>query len=320
MIEVRGLTKYYGKLAALRNVSFRAAAGEVLGILGPNAAGKTTAMRILAGYTPPSAGQAYIAGFDLSQSPLEARRCIGYLPESVALYGEMSVRAYLDFMAGLRGLRRRKARLDEVMEMCQLTSVASRPAGKLSRGYRQRVGLAQALLHNPPALILDEPTAGLDPAQIIEVRDLIRSLGKDHTIILSTHILSEVEHICERVLILNEGQIVAEDSRQQLRARLKGSERILVEIAGATPALVEGELRAIPAVRDVRVKAGGAYQVHCALGSDARAEIARRVVTRGWQLLELRPEGLSLEEVFLKLTREEQAGEPAFRPPEAPHA
>jgi ABC-2 type transport system ATP-binding protein len=317
MIEVRGLTKYYGKLAALRSISFDATAGEVLGILGPNAAGKTTTMRILAGYTPPSAGQARVAGYDVAKAPQDVRRHIGYLPEEVALYGEMSVRAYLDFMAGLHGMRRRKARLDEVMEMCQLTGMASRPAGKLSRGYRQRVGLAQALLHNPPVLILDEPTAGLDPAQIIEVRDLIRSLGKAHTVILSTHILSEVEHICGRVMILNEGQIVAEDSRQQLRARLKGSERIYIEVAGATPAEVESELRAIGGVSEVRARAGDAYQVICALGNDARADIAARVVKRGWQLLELRPEGLSLEEVFLKLTQEE-------RPPDngagLPHA
>ncbi len=235
MIEVRGLSKYYGDVAAVRDITFDVARGEVLGFLGPNAAGKTTTMRILAGFMPPSAGTASVAGYDVLTDSLQARRHIGYLPESVPLYREMTVRSYLDFMATLRGMRRlkaRKARIDIVLSLCQVDHMADRPIDRLSKGYRQRVGLAQALVHNPDVLILDEPTAGLDPAQIIEVRDLIRDLGKEHTIILSTHILSEVEHICQRVMIINEGRLVAEDSREQLRSRLKGSEEIYIQVAG----------------------------------------------------------------------------------------
>lgn len=308
MIEARGLTKYYGKLAAIKDVSFDVAQGEVLGFLGPDAAGKTTTMRILAGYMPASAGQARVAGYDVARNPLDVRRNVGYLPESVPLYKDMTVRAHLHYIATLRGLRRPNPLIDRAMELVQITHMASRPVGKLPKAHRQRVGLAQALLHNPPVLILDEPTAGLDPAQIVEVRDLIRNLGKEHTVILSTHILSEVEHVCERVLILNEGQIMAEDSREQLRSRLKGSERIHLQVAGAASQQVVEELMHIADVREVQPKAGGAYAVICTLGADLRAEVAERVVGQGWQLLELRPEGLSLEEIFLKLTHDERVG------------
>ncbi|MGQ9517269.1 MAG: ABC transporter ATP-binding protein [Anaerolineae bacterium] len=308
MITVRGLTKYYGSLPAIRDVSFEVAAGEVLGFLGPNAAGKTTTMRILAGYMPPTAGQALVAGYDVVEQSLEARRHIGYLPESVALYPEMSVRSYLEFMAVLRGVRparRRKQRVDAVMAQCQITHMADRPVGKLSRGYRQRVGLAQALVHDPEVLILDEPTVGLDPAQIIEVRDLIRELGRDHTIILSTHILSEVEHVCQRVMIIHRGRLVAEDTRDRLRARLKGGELLYLEIAGAPPEEITAGLSHLPHVQDVRALGDTAYQVTCPLGSDIRAGLAQFVVQQGWQLLELRRERVSLEEIFLQLTSDE---------------
>jgi ABC-2 type transport system ATP-binding protein len=315
MITVRGLTKYYGSLPAIQDVSFDVAAGEVLGFLGPNAAGKTTTMRILTGYMPPSGGKAVVAGYDVVEHSLEARRHIGYLPESVALYPEMSVRAYLEFMAALRGVgpaRRRKQRVDEVMARCQVAHMADRPIGKLSRGYRQRVGLAQALVHDPKVLILDEPTVGLDPAQIIEVRDLIRELGRDHTIILSTHILSEVEHVCQRVMIIHEGRIVAEDTRDRLRARLKGGELLYVEIAGAPSEEITVGLLSLPHVQDVRPLGDNAYQVTCTLGSDIRAGLAQFVVQKGWQLLELRRERISLEEIFLQLTSDEP------RPDQAP--
>ncbi len=308
MITVRGLTKYYGSLPAIRDVSFDVAAGEVLGFLGPNAAGKTTTMRILTGYLPPTAGQAVVAGYDVVEQSLEARRHIGYLPESVALYPEMSVRSYLEFMAALRGVgpaRRRKQRVDEVMDRCQVAHMADRPIGKLSRGYRQRVGLAQALVHDPEVLILDEPTVGLDPAQIIEVRDLIRELGRDHTIILSTHILSEVEHVCQRVMIIHQGRIVAEDTRDRLRARLKGGELLYLEAAGASQEEIAAGLRSLPHVQDVRPLGDNAYQVTCSLGSDIRASLAQFVVQKGWQLLELRRERISLEEIFLQLTSDE---------------
>jgi len=308
MIEVRGLTKYYGDLAAVKDVTFDVAQGEVLGFLGPNAAGKTTTMRILTGYMPPSAGQASIAGYDVMKDSLEVRRHIGYLPESVPLYREMTVRAYLDFMGTLRGMggaKKRRGRIDDVMDLCQVGHMADRPIGKLSKGYRQRVGLAQALVHDPDVLILDEPTVGLDPGQIIEVRDLIRDLGKDHTIILSTHILSEVEHICQRIMIINEGLVVAEDSSDRLRARLKGSEQIYLQIAGVSPDVAMAGLSSIENVRDVRPGTDGGYDVACTLGVDLRADLAAYVVNNGWQLLELRPEGLSLEEIFLKLTRDD---------------
>lgn len=306
MITVRGLTKYYGNLAAIQDVTFDVKKGEVLGFLGPNAAGKTTTMRILAGYMPPSSGEAKVAGYDVITQSLDVRRHIGYMPESIALYGEMTVHAYLNFMATIRGMKKRKARIEEVMDVCQISNVADWPIRKLSKGYRQRVGLAQALVHDPEVLILDEPTVGLDPAQIIEVRDLIRQLGRDHTIILSTHILSEVEQVCQRVMIINEGRIVAEDSREQLRARLKGAERIYLQVAGASPREVAAALLSIPHVRAVQPGDGNAYRVTCTLGEDVRATLAAHIVQRGWQLLELRPEGLSLEEIFLKLTRDEE--------------
>ncbi len=308
MITVRGLTKYYGSLPAILDVSFDVAAGEVLGFLGPNAAGKTTTMRILTGYMPPTAGRAVVAGFDVVEQSLEARRHIGYLPESVALYPEMSVRSYLEFMAALRGVRparRRTQRVDEVMARCQITHMSDRRSGKLSRGYRQRVGLAQALVHDPEVLVLDEPTVGLDPAQIIEVRDLIRELGRDHTVILSTHILSEVEHVCQRVMIIHQGRIVAEDTRDRLRARLKGGELLYVEIAGASPADITAGLRTLPHVQDVRALGETSYQVICTLGSDIRAGLAQFIVQNGWQLLELRREQVSLEDIFLQLTSDE---------------
>jgi len=309
MIEVRGLTKYYGARAAIQDVSFHVAAGEVLGILGPKSAGKTTAMRIIAGYLPASAGQVRLAGYDVAAQPLEARRCAGYLPQTTPLYHEMTVRAHLDFLADLRGVRKRKERVERIMELCRLTPRANQPIRKLPRGTRQWVGLAATLLHDPPVLILDEPTAGMEPAQIIEARDLIRELGRTRSILLSTHILSEVEHICERVLILHAGRVIAEDSRDQLRLRLKGSESLYVRVAGASPAQVISELLAMPGVRDVQFHGDG-YHVAGVLGADLRAETAARIVGRGWQLLELRPEGVSFEDIFQTLTPDERPAIP----------
>lgn len=309
MIQVQGLTKYYGDVPALRNVSFQVEKGEVVGFLGPNGAGKTTTMRILVGYLPPTEGKATVAGYDVFFDSLEVRRRIGYLPETVPLYGEMTVRGYLEFMATIRGVSRPGTRADEVMEIVNLSDRAEQPIYKLSKGYRQRVGLAQALIHDPEVLILDEPTLGLDPKQIIEVRELIRRLGEDHTIILSTHILPEVEQVCERVLIINEGELVAEDTPERLTARLKGAERVYLQVATAgedtarLTHLVEA-LQSVEGVTSVEALGNGAFEVECTLGADRRADLADRVVKGGWRLLEMRPVGMSLEEIFLKLTTE----------------
>jgi ABC-2 type transport system ATP-binding protein len=302
MIEVENLTKYYGDLAAIKDVSFTVEQGEVLGFLGPNGAGKTTTMRILAGFIPPSSGTARVAGYDVFKDSLEVRRRIGYLPETIPLYPEMTVRSYLDFMATIRGVKERRKRLEEVMATCHIEEVADEAIGKLSKGYQQRVGLAQALVHNPDVLILDEPTIGLDPKQIIEVRELIKELGKERTIILSTHILSEAQQVCGRVLIINEGRIVAEGTPESLTALLKGGERIYIELARPSPDVKE-ELMGIEGVKSVEAKDGG-YEIECALGKDKREEIAEAAVKHKWGLLEMKKVGMSLEEIFLELTEE----------------
>ncbi len=304
MIEVKNLTKYYGSLAAIQEVSFTVEEGEVVGFLGPNGAGKTTTMRILTGFMPPSAGSARVAGYDVFDHSLEVRRRIGYMPETVPLYPEMTVSSYLNFMASLREVRHRGAKVDKVMELCHVESYADMLIGKLSKGYRQRVGLAQALVHDPEVLILDEPTIGLDPKQIIEVRELIRKLGKERTIILSTHILPEASQVCQRVLIIDEGRIVAEDTPEGLAARLKGAERIFLQVQ-APPEEMVAALQGIEGVTAVEAREDGHYEIESALGADRRAHIAKTVVEHGWNLLEMRPVGMSLEEIFLKLTAEQ---------------
>jgi len=304
MIEVRGLTKYYGNVKAIEDVSFTVEKGEVVGFLGPNGAGKTTTMRILTAYLAPTAGTAKVAGYDVFHDSLEVRKRIGYLPETVPLYPEMTVRSYLEFMARIRGVEKVKNRVQEVMEICNVDDVADWTIGKLSKGYRQRVGLAQALLHDPEVLILDEPTIGLDPKQIIEVRELIKRLGEDHTIILSTHILPEVSQTCERVLIINEGRLVAEDTPEHLTARLEGGERVLLQVVRPSPDAVQ-KLKAIPGVISVEDRGSGRYEILCETGEDRRAQIARMAVESGWDLLELRLEAMSLEEIFLRLTTKE---------------
>jgi ABC-2 type transport system ATP-binding protein len=303
MIEVKHLTKQYGGFTALHDVSFHVGKGEVVGFLGPNGAGKTTTMRILTGFMPASSGTARIAGYDVFYDSLEARRRIGYLPETVPLYNEMTVRGYLSHMARLRGVARRKEAVSRALEATHLGDRADTIIGKLSKGYRQRVGLAQALVHDPDVLILDEPTIGLDPKQILEVRELIRELGRDHTVILSTHILPEVSQICNRVIIINEGSIVAEDSPENLVAMVGGGERLFVDVDAPREAALK-TLREIPHVVHVEPGRQRGYEVTCAAGADCRAEIARRIVGSGWGLLEMRPMGLSLEDVFLKLTAE----------------
>ena len=303
MIEVSYLTKYYGNVAAIQDVSFSVAPGEVLGFLGPNAAGKTTTMRILAGYLPPSSGTARVCGYDILQDSIEVRRHVGYLPETVPLYNEMTVESYLLFFARLRGTPNPRQRLEYVVSACGLTGREREIIGRLSRGYRQRVGIAQALVHDPEVLILDEPTVGLDPRQITEVRTLIRSLGASHTIILSTHILPEVSQTCSRVLIINDGRIVAEDSPERLAAGIRGGQRVSLRVQDAS-AGAEEALAAIPGIASVSRDGAGQFLVDCQPGVECRPQIASLAVEHGWGLLELHAQDVSLEEVFLRLTSE----------------
>ena len=313
MIEVDGLTKFYGPKAAIEEVSFEVAKGEVVGFLGPNGAGKTTTMRILACFMPPTSGTARVAGFDIAKHSLEVRRRIGYLPESVPLYGDMTVRQYLAFAAEAKGVPRpeRSRRVAGVLERCLISDVQERLIRNLSKGYRQRVGLAQALVGNPEVLILDEPTLGLDPKQIIEIRSLIRDMRGERTVILSTHILPEVSMVCQRVIIINDGRIVAMDTPENLNLRLQKSSRILLEVEGPaedvqrTLAGVKGVLAVTPQeARDGRRR----FLVETEREQDLRKDLARAVANSGWGLTELRPVDLTLEDIFIRLvTREEEA-------------
>jgi ABC-2 type transport system ATP-binding protein len=310
MITVEHLTKHYGRVAAVDDISFEVPKGEILGFLGPNGAGKTTTMRILTGYMPPTAGRATVAGFDVFKQSLEARRHIGYLPETVPLYMEMTPRAYLDFIGKIRGLdgRTRRARIDDVAEKVRITDMLDRLIGKLSKGYRQRVGLAQALLGDPDVLVLDEPTIGLDPRQIVETRQVIRNLAGEHTVILSTHILPEVSMTCQRVVIINRGKIAAIDTPENLQRRMRGADALDVEVRGPAEA-VRAALQAIPHVLSVAERANGrdatVFAIECAVGSDVRESIASTIVQRGWGLRELRAASVSLEDVFVQLVTSE---------------
>jgi len=304
MIEVEGLTKDYGSRRAIDNLTFNAHAGEILGFLGPNGAGKTTTMRILTGYMPPSAGFARIAGFDVVDQSLEVRKRVGYLPETVPLYPDMTVYEYLKFMADLRKLADADVRVDEVLEIVHMEQRAEGYIGKLSKGMRQRIGLAQALLHQPEVLILDEPTIGLDPAQIREVRALIREIGRERTVLLSTHILSEAQQICDRVLIINKGRIVVEDTPERLQAGLSGAQRVVVRVSGDGEE-IESIIASVPGVDQVTSTLDGAFEVECPPGEDIRPQLARTVIQAGYDLLELRLISLSLEDIFMQLTHEE---------------
>ena len=316
MIKVEGLTKRYGPTTAVNNISFQVDRGEIVGFLGPNGAGKTTTMRILTGFLPPTTGKASVAGYDVMEQPLEVKKRIGYLPETPPLYPEMEVVEYLDFVARLKGIPSVdiSSRIDSVLERCALGNVRHKIIGHLSRGYRQRVGLAQALIHGPDVLILDEPTAGLDPKQIIDVRKLIHALSGEHTIILSTHILPEVSGTCSRVLIINEGRLEASDTPENLTARLQGHESLWVDVDGPA-AEIEQALSAVAGVNRVTRENGHAqrttWQVETGKDPAIRCLIARAMVERGWGLYEIRPIGLSLEEIFLKLTAKEEGVEQA---------
>ena len=312
MIVVENLTKVYGARVAVDNVNFNIAKGEIVGFLGPNGAGKSTTMRMLTGFLSPTAGRVTIGGHDMAENPIEAKQLLGYLPESPPLYPEMTVRDYLNFVAQLKGLdkAKRKERLAFVLEKCFLQDRVDQVIGQLSKGYKQRVGIAQALIHNPPVLILDEPTSGLDPQQIIQIRALIAELAVDHTIILSTHILPEVQTTCNRVLIISGGKLVAEGSAEQLEAQLQGGMRVEM-LVRATPDALKARLGEFTDVRDV-VVTGRSDQSGLTIaeltappGTDPRERLANMVVGAGWGLVELKSVNLSLEEIFLKLTTTE---------------
>jgi ABC-2 type transport system ATP-binding protein len=301
MIQADNLTKYYSQQAAIQNVSFRVNRGEILGFLGPNGAGKTTTMRILTAYMPPSEGTASVGGYDVFEHSLEIRKRIGYLPESVPLYNDMTVGDYLGYVAALRRVNHRAKRVQDTLEKVNLVTHTNILIGKLSKGMRQRVGIAQAIVHDPEVLILDEPTIGLDPKQIIEVRKLIKELGGEHTVILSTHILSEVEQICSRVLIINKGKIVAEDTPATLTCLLEGGHKVSLKTSQA-PADATEILQSLPEVSQASQIAPCTFEVECTADVDCRPALAQLVVEKGWGLLELRAINISLEDVFMELT------------------
>lgn len=312
MIQVEGVTKRYGPKTAVSNISFEVERGEIVGFLGPNGAGKTTTMRILTGFLPPTLGTASVAGFDVGQSPIEVKRRIGYLPESPPLYPEMEVGDYLRFVAAIKRIPKKEIprRVDAVLERTATGAVRDLLVGKLSKGYRQRVGLAQALIHGPEVLVLDEPTSGLDPKQIIEVRSLIRSLAGEHTILLSTHILPEVAGTCGRVIIINEGRIEASDTPENLTAQLQGANSLLLDIEGPS-----GEVRerleldlAVRKVVEHEARNGRTvWRVEADKDENLTRRLAEAVVTSGWGLYGMQALGLSLEDIFLKLTSDESA-------------
>src|ERR1700723_3666142 len=325
MIKVQGLTKRYARTVAVDNISFEVEKGQIVGFLGPNGAGKTTTMRILTCFLPPSAGTASVAGFDVLDQPFEVKKRIGYLPETPPLYPEMETAEYLRFVGKLKGLSGAdlQKRIDYVCDRCFVADVKTKLLGKLSKGYRQRVGLAQAIIHNPDVLILDEPTAGLDPKQINETRDLIKGLAGDHTIILSTHILPEVEQTCEQVLIINKGKLVATDSVRNLQTRARDAESLLLEVEGRSGAIdsqtIQHRLETVNGVSRVLLKDSrdnrSVFEVESLKDRFIRGDLARAIVESGWNLNELRPSAMSLEEIFLQLTGGEKSVEEKIEEP-----
>ena len=309
MIQATGLTHYYGPQPAIEDVNFGVRKGEILGFLGPNGAGKTTTMRIITGFMPPTQGKVSVADFDVVEQSLDVRRRVGYLPETVPLHTEMTVTSYLKYMGTLRGMppRRIPRRIDDVIQLCRLEDYRKTIIGKLSKGFRQRVGIAQAILHEPEVLVMDEPTIGIDPIQVVETRRLIQDLGREQTVVLSSHILPEVSMICERVLIIHQGKIVAEDTPGNLAERLEGVEQLQVEVGGPSEEVLP-LLRQIPGVLDVslrRQQNRDVYYIRSKEGQDLRDEISRQVIGQGWSLLSMQMMGMSLEDIFLRLTTEE---------------
>lgn len=307
MIQVTNLTKWYGPRKAIDGLNFHAKKGEIIGFLGPNGAGKTTTMRILTAFMPPSEGRAIVAGFDVVEESMEVRRRVGYLPEQNPLYMDMTVLDYLDFMASLRHLPNASKCVDDAIQRMHLEDRTDSYIGSLSKGYKQRVGLAQAVLHHPDVLILDEPTIGLDPAQVVELRNFIREVGQDHTVLLSTHILPEAQALCNRVLIINKGVIVAEDRPENLQARLAGAERISIKLAGNAEG-AEKTLSGVKGVLAVYPLQNGEFEVETTPGVEARPAIARALIKGGMDVLEIHTQGIDLEQIFLELTKSDEKG------------
>ena len=310
MIQASGLTHYYGSFPAIEDVTFGVKRGEILGFLGPNGAGKTTTMRIITGFMPPTRGQVTVGGHDVVDHSLEARRQIGYLPETVPLYTDMTVTNYLKYMGTLRAMapKRIKQRINEVIDVCRLGDYRKTLVGKLSKGFRQRVGIAQAILHEPEVLVLDEPTIGIDPIQVVETRRLIQDLGKQQTVVLSTHILPEVSMICQRVLIIHQGKIVAEDTPANLAQRFKGGDRLEVEVGGPVDQVLP-TLRKVKGVTKAthnQNQGRDIYTIQVRPDHDLRDEISRAVISQGWSLLSMQTLSMSLEEIFLRLTTQEE--------------
>ncbi len=305
MIEVTRLTRRYGSFLAVDHISFSAKKGEILGLLGPNGAGKTTTIRMLTGFMPPSEGKAKVAGFDVFEDSLEVRRRVGYLPERVPVYPDMTVRGYITFWAQLRGVHRPRKQVDAVLDRVQLRDREKSLIRNLSKGMRQRLGLAQALVHNPPVIILDEPTIGIDPQQVIEVREAVRQLGVDHTVLFSTHILSEAEQICDRVLIIDRGRILAEGKPSELRSRLQPGASLYVVVGRAPKGEAQKLLTGLPKVTSVEAQGEG-FAVRLPAGGDSRAAISDAITKAGWAVLELRPVGMTLEDIFLDIVNREK--------------
>lgn len=307
MIQVNGLIKDYGARRALHSITFDANQGEIVGFLGPNGAGKTTTMRILTGYMPPTDGTAIVAGYDIVEESLEVRRRVGYLPETVPLYTDMTALEYLKFMAELRHIPNAEDRAYETLEQVNLADRANGYIGNFSKGMRQRVGLAQALIHRPEVLILDEPTIGLDPAQVVEIRNVIKEIGKDRTVLLSTHILTEAQNLCDRVLIINKGKIVAEDTPENLQSRLVGSQRVVLRVRGDSDGL-ETTIKKVKGTTRIESKDEETVEFEFSSGQDVRPQVAKAVIQAGYELIEMRPVGMSLEEIFLELTQDTSTG------------
>lgn len=310
MIEAKGLSKYYGPIVAVEDVSFRIEQGEIVGFLGPNGAGKTTTMRVLTGFTPASRGIAKVAGYHVEDAPLEVKRRVGYLPESVPLYPEMLVTSYLKYVAEIKGVSRdeRQREIGRVMERCGLEDMGKRVVGNLSKGYRQRVGLAQALIGDPPVLILDEPTEGLDPRQIIEIRRLIKGLAEGHTVLLSTHILPEISLICQRVLIINRGRLVAEDTMANLAGTADGTTVLEIDVLGSEET-VRQALEILPEVTEVAREPSGTFLVRCTGDPDPREAVARALAGAACTVLALKQRARTLEEVFVEVVSRDEGRE-----------
>jgi len=306
MIEVHDLVKKYGPVTAVKGISFNAQPGQVTGFLGPNGAGKSTTMRMLTGFMPPTSGKALVAGYDVFDQSLEVRRRVGYLPENVPLYRDMTALGYLMYIAEIRGVKHRKDRALEVLNRVALGSRANSHIRTLSKGMRQRVGLAQALIHDPEVLILDEPTIGLDPLQVLELRSLVAELGRDHTVLFSTHILSEAEQVCNKVVIINQGQILAQGSPSELRSEMERGGRVLVRVDAPASAVLEA-IQNVSGVRHAEIGSDGIIATPTDAHTDPRPQIAKAVVEKGWNLMELRPLAVNLEEIFLEVTRHQAA-------------